>query len=135
MTTVKQYLEALAEDRKAPVKKVYAALKKAMPKGYVEGLEYGMISWSVPHEGKSVQYVALASQKSHMAVYLVGAYTDPRVLQQLTDAYKKRGKKLDMGKSCLRFKKLEDVDLEAVSAAVASLSPDAFLALRARHEA
>ncbi|MGV3623384.1 MAG: DUF1801 domain-containing protein [Archangium sp.] len=128
-TTVKQYLDALPEDRKAPMKAVYAALKKAMPKGFDEGLEYGMISWSVMHEGKPRQYVALASQKSHMAAYLVGAYTSPKVLKTLTDAYAKSGKKLDMGKSCLRFKKLEDVDLKAVSDAVSALSVDTFLAL------
>ena len=93
-----------------------------------------VISWSAPHEGKSLQYVALASQKSHMAVYLVGAYTDPKVLKRLTDAYKKSGKKLDMGKSCLRFKKLEDVDLEAVSAAVAALNPASFIALQKRND-
>ena len=130
MSTVKQYLEALPDERKAPMKKVHAALKKAMPKGFEEGIEYGMISWSAPHDGKRVQYVALASQKSHMAVYLVGAYSDPKVLKRLTDAYTKSGKKLDMGKSCLRFKKLEDLELDALSEAVAALSVDAFIALQ-----
>lgn len=127
MTTVKQYLDALDDDRKAPMKKVYATLKKAMPKGFEEAVQFGMISWFVPNEGKSLQYVALASQKSHMAVYLMGAYADAKVLKRLTDAYKKSGKKLDMGKSCLRFKKLDDLDLEALSEAVASLSVDAFI--------
>lgn len=134
-TTVKQYLDALADDRKAPMKKVYAALKKAMPKGFEEAVQFGMISWFAPSDGKPLQYVALASQKSHMAVYLMGAYSDPKVLKRLTEAYTKRGKKLDMGKSCLRFKKLEDVELEAVADAVAALSVEEFRSLQPHHGA
>lgn len=134
-TTVKAYLDSLPDDRKAALKKVHGALKKAMPKGFEEGLEFGMISWSVPlsrkpdtYNGRPLMYVALASQKSHMAVYLSGVYGDPKVLKAFTAAWAKSGKKLDMGKSCVRFKKLDDLALEAVTDVVARVTVDDFVA-------
>ncbi len=126
-TTVKTYLESLPAERRSAMTKVRSALKKVMPKGYVEGLQFGMISWFVPLE-PPVLYVSLASQKNYMSVYLMGVYADPKQLAKFTGAYAKSGKKLDMGKSCVRFKKLDDLALDVVCAAVASVGVDTFLA-------
>jgi hypothetical protein len=120
--TVAQYLESLPAERRAVMVKVRAAVKRSMPKGYKESMGYGMICWTVPlsvlpdtYNGEPLCYAALAAQKNHTALYLMGPYGDPALLAELKAGYKAAGLKLDMGKSCLRFKSLDDIALDVVS--------------------
>jgi uncharacterized protein YdhG (YjbR/CyaY superfamily) len=137
--TVDDYLKGLPDDRREAMTKVRAMVKKNLPKGYREHLDYGMITWDLPLEKfpdtynkRPLCYIGLASQKNHMALYLMSAYGNPEQEKYLADAFEKAGKKLDMGKSCLRFKKLDDLPLEAIARIVASTPPEELIA---RHEA
>ncbi len=103
--------------------------------GFEEIMDFGMIAYVIPlsrhpktYNKKSLMYAALASQKNHMAVYLMCLYSDGRAEDWFTDAYAKTGKKLDMGKSCVRFKRLDDLPLDIVGQAVARMTPDDFIA-------
>jgi hypothetical protein len=127
--TVAAYLKSLpAEGRKA-VGAVRKAVRAHLPAGYAETMQYGMITYVVPlklypagyHTGKGgpLPYTALALQKNHLSVYLMGCYGSKADEAWLKREFKARGKKLDMGKSCLRFKTLEDVPLDVIGAAVA----------------
>ena len=106
---------------RAQVEPVYQAIRQAMPEGYEESMDYGMISWSVPLEtypdtynGRPLAYVALAAQKRYFALYLNNVYMDPVLERQLRDGFAAAGLKLDMGKSCLRFRGLEDLPLGVI---------------------
>jgi len=137
-TTVKAYLDALPEDRRKALSKVRAAVKKGLPQGYQEGMQYGMIGWFVPHRlypagyhcdpKQPVPFAGLASQKNHMSLYLMCVYSDESHRAWFEKAWKETGKKLDMGKSCVRFKKAEDLPLDVITEAVARVPVDAFLA-------
>jgi hypothetical protein len=106
-----------------------------MPAGYHEGIAWGAITWSVPLErypdtynGQPLGYVALAAQKRYYAVYLMGLYSDSEQDKGFRARWLASGRKLDMGKSCLRFKRLDDLDLGLLAEVVASTPVDAFLA-------
>lgn len=130
--TVAAYLEELPEDRRAAVAKIRAVMRKNLPKGFVEVMNYGMIGYVVPHKHYPAGYhcdpkaplpfAGLASQKNHLAIYLMTVYQSPDMEKWLREAFVKAGKKLDMGKSCIRFKKLDDVPLEVIGEAVARVS-------------
>ena len=135
-TTVRAYLAGLPDDRRAVVSAVRRVVKQNLPKGYREAVNWGMICYELPltqypdtYNGQPLCYAALAAQKNHYALYLMGAYADPAQRKALADAFRKAGKKLDMGKSCLRFKKLDDLPLEAIGKVIASLPPKAMIAL------
>lgn len=127
--TVKEYLESLAEDRRAAIQAVRKVILKNLPKGYKEVMQYSMIGYVVPlslypagYLGKKdmpLPYAGLASQKNYMALYLMNVYGDEEIERWFKSAYAASGKKLDMGKSCVRFKKLEDLALEVIGEAVA----------------
>ena len=111
--TVKEYLDSVPEDRRKAISAVRKVILKNLPKGYEETMNWGMISYDVPLEiypdtynGKPLMYAALASQKNHMAVYLTGIYMSEKSLKDFETAYKATGKRYDVGKSCVRFKKL-----------------------------
>jgi len=132
-TTVTEYLAELPEDRRAALKKVRAVIRKNLPKGYKEGMQYGMIGYYIPlkkypktYNGQPLAIAGLASQKQYMSVYLMGVYGEEE--QWFREAWAKTGKKLDMGKCCVRFKKLEDLSLELLGEVVARLTPDEFIA-------
>lgn len=134
-STVEEYLAGLPEDRRDVVAKVRAMVLANLPKGYRETLAWGMISYEIPLERypdtynrKPLCYVALAAQKNYYALYLMGAYAKPGQLKALEDAFVKAGKKLDMGKSCLRFKKPEDLPLDAIGRIIADVPPDEMIA-------
>ncbi|MFA6166672.1 MAG: DUF1801 domain-containing protein [Gemmatimonadaceae bacterium] len=134
--TVAQYLESLPPERRAVVTKVRAAVKRAMPKGYKELMGYGMIMWSVPlsvlpdtYNGHPLCYVALAAQKRHIALYLMGPYGNPTLLAELKAGYKAAGLKLDMGKSCLRFRSLDDIALEVVGRVISRVPMATYVAM------
>ena len=106
-----------------------------MPTGYHEAVAWGMITWSVPLErypdtynGQPLCYVGLAAQKRHYSVYLMGLYSDSEQDTDFRARWLASGRKLDMGKSCLRFKRLADLDLDLLAEVVASTPVDAFLA-------
>ncbi len=135
-TTVDEYLAELPDERRKVVSAVRALVRKHIPKGYREGMAFGMIGWVIPLERypktynkQPLQYVGLAAQKNHYALYLMSAYADSAAEKALKGAYAKAGRKLDMGKSCLRFTSLDELVPEAVGAAIASLTPDDFIAV------
>ena len=137
--TVEEYLAELPADRGATISTVRDVINEHLPEGYVEQMDWGMISWVVPLEtkpdtynGKPLCYAALASQKHHMSVYLLGFYTDGPELGWFRTQYADRGIKLDMGKSCIRFRELEDLPLDLLGEAVAMIPVGEFIA---RYEA
>ena len=133
-----EYLAGLDADRRKALTAVRRVINQNLPKGYKEGVQYGMIGWSVPHSvypagyhcdpRQPLPFLSIASQKNHMAIYLFCVYTDPGLLEWFTASWKKTGRKLDMGKSCLRFKKLEDLDLNLLGELVSRVPVDAFIA-------
>ena len=134
-TTVQEYLGELDPDRRRVVSTVRQLILAHLPEGYQECINWGMISYEIPLEvypdtynGRPLSYVALAAQKRHYAVYLMGVYQNPEQEAQLREAFEQAGKKLDMGKSCLRFRKLEDVPLDVLGEVVASTPPEQFIA-------
>lgn len=141
--TVEEYLASLPEDRREIVSKVRDAINARLPAGYEEGMQYGMIGWYVPHSifpagyhcdpKQPLPFAGLASQKNHIGLYLFCLYVNEEHLAWFTDAYTQTGKKLDMGKSCMRFKKLENFALEVVVESIARVSVDEFVAHYTSH--
>lgn len=121
------YLASLPPDRRKVIAAVRAVIKKHLPPGYVETMNWGMLSFEIPlsrypdtHNEQPLMYVALAAQKNNYALYLTGTTSDPALMAKLHAAFAAIGKKLDMGKSCLRFKSLEDLPLDVIGDIVAS---------------
>jgi hypothetical protein len=132
--SVQEYLDELPEDRRAVVSAVRKTIRKNLPAGYREGMLWGMITYTVPLErfpdtynGQPLCYVGLAAQKNHYAVYMTGAYQSSDERSRFEKGFAKAGKKLDMGGSCVRFKKLEDLPLDVIGKAVASVPVEKFL--------
>jgi len=133
--TVEDYLAELPEDRRAAVSTVRDVVNEHLPEGYEETMEWGMVSWVVPlrdypdtYNGKALSYASLASQKNHMALYLMGLYSGGEDERWFRAQYAERGMKLDMGKSCVRFTSLEQVPLDVVGEAVARIPVSDFIA-------
>jgi hypothetical protein len=136
--TVDAYLAALPADRRAAIEAVRAVILKNLPPGYEEGMQYGMIGYYVPHSiypagyhcnpKEPLPFINLGSQKSHMALYLMCVYGDGDLNRWFVEEYQKSGKKLDMGKACLRFKKLEDLPLSVIGRTVARVPVAAYVA-------
>lgn len=134
--TVDAYLAELPAERREVVAAVRDTIRARLPAGYEEAMRWGMISYEVPlaryprtYNGQPLTYAALAAQKGHYALYLTCAYADAAQAKWLADAFAAAGKRLDMGKSCVRFRRLEDLPLPAVGEAIASTPPDRFIAL------
>lgn len=127
-TSVEAYLKELPEDRRAAVSAVREVILTNLDPTYEEGMNYGMIGYYVPHSvypagyhcdpSKPLPFAGLASQKQYMSVYLMSAYGDKGEYAKLVDGFKKAGKKLDMGACCVRFKRLDDLPLDVIGAAV-----------------
>ncbi|MBY0527110.1 MAG: DUF1801 domain-containing protein [Gemmataceae bacterium] len=137
--TAQEYLDSLPEDRRAVISTVRDVLLKNLPAGYQEAMCFGMLSYEVPLEkypntynGQPLSYIALAAQKNYYALYIMSVYGDAKLAKQLQDGFKKAGKKLDMGKCCVRFKKLEDLPLDVIGKLVKAVTPKQFIA---RYEA
>lgn len=124
-TTPEEYIAQLPEDRKAIITAMRKAIKKNLPKGFKEVIGYGMLGYCVPHSlypngyhcdpKQPLPFIGLASQKNHIGFYHMGMYSSTPLLQWFTEEWKKHSsKKLDMGKSCVRFKKPEDVPLKLI---------------------
>lgn len=135
-TTVKDYLASLPEDRRMAIEKVRAVIRKNLPTGVVERMNWGMIAYEVPlkaypdtYNGQPLMFAALASQKNHMAVYLSGIYGSSDLRARFDEDYAASGKKVNMGKSCVRFKKLDDLPLDVIGRAIAACSLERFVAV------
>ena len=125
---VEEYLASLPEDRREAITAIRKVILKNLPKGYEEGIQWGMPSYFVPlseypsgyncQPDQPLPFVGFASQKNHMAFYGFCIYIDEVLKDRFVEDWKKTGKKLDMGKSCVRFKKLEDVPLKVIGDAV-----------------
>jgi uncharacterized protein YdhG (YjbR/CyaY superfamily) len=134
-TTVEEYLAELPADRREAIETVRATILERLPAGYEEVMNWGMITYQVPLEiypntynKQPLMFAALASQKNHMAVYLTGIYISDEARDEFEAAYRATGKRLDVGKSCVRFKKLDDLPLDLIGDTIASVSVDRLVA-------
>ena len=134
--TVEQYLNELPNDRKDAMSIVRQTIVENIPDGYDEVMNWGMITYEVPLEtypntynGKPLMYAAIASQKNYMSVYLTGCYMSLDIRDKFEKAYKKSGKRFDAGKSCIRFKKVNDLPLELLGKTIASMDVNKFIEL------
>jgi uncharacterized protein YdhG (YjbR/CyaY superfamily) len=129
------YIAELPAERAAELETVRAAVNAALPDGYVERMAWGMISWEVPIEvsgptynKQPLVYVALAAQKNHNALYMNCTYASEERTAALRERFSASGRKLDMGKSCIRFCSAADLDLGAIEEAIAAVPPAEFVA-------
>jgi len=130
--TVNQYLKELPADRKAELSKVLAVIRKNLPKGLTEQMSSGMIGYVVPHKlyppgyhcdpKQALPFAGLAAQKNYMSLYMMTVYGDPRMQKWLREQFDARGKRLDMGKSCIRFRKADDLPLDVIGEAIGRVS-------------
>ena len=135
-TTVKDYLASLPDDRRKALSAVRAVIRKNLPKGLVETMNWGMISYEIPlktypdtYNGKPLMYAALASQKNYMSLYLTAIYGSAALRERFEAGYAASGKKLDMGKGCLRFKTLDALPLDVVADAIGSCTVEQYIAV------
>jgi hypothetical protein len=133
--TPDEYLAQLSADRRATASAVREVVRKNLPVGYEEGMQYGMIGWYVPLEtfpdtynGRPLALAALASQKRYISLYLNSVYGDRATEAWFRERYAATGKKLDMGKSCLRFTRADDIPLDLIGETIARAHLDSFLA-------
>jgi len=138
--TVEEYLNSLPDDRKAAMEQIRAVLLKNLPKGFKETMGYGMMGYVVPHSLYPAGYhcspelplpfISIASQKNFIAVYHMGIYADPALLEWFTAEYPRHCKsKLDMGKSCIRFKKLNDIPYDLIGTLAGKMTVADWIAL------
>lgn len=132
--TIQDYLAEMPEDRREAITEVRDTILKNLPEGYEEAINFGMITYQVPLEAypdtynkKPLMYAALANQKNHMAVYLTGIYMDENLYQDFEEKYRATGKRYDVGKSCVRFRKLDDLPLDLIGRSVGAISMDEFI--------
>lgn len=140
--TVGEYLDGLPPERRAVVRKVRSLVKKHLPKGYEEAMNWGAITYAIPlkvlpetYNGQPLCYVALAAQKNYFSLYLMGVYGDAKQSKWLEDEFRKRGLKLDRGKACLRFKSLDDLPLDVIGEVIASVPPQKYIEIYKRSRA
>ena len=132
--TPQQYFEELSDDRKGPMTELRSVIKKNIPKGFEECMGYGMVGYVVPHKlypggyhcdpKQPLPFLGIASQKNFVAIYHMGIYADPKLLKCFTTEFKKHSKaKLDMGKSCIRFKKPEEIPFKLIGELASKMTP------------
>ena len=136
-TTVEAYLAELPDDRREAVEAVRGVILENLDEGYEEGMQYGMIGYYVPHHvyepgyhcdpRQGVPFAGIASQKNNISLYLMCIYGMPEQQAWFRAAWEKTGKKLNMGKSCVRFKRVEDIPLDVIGKAVARVPAKKFL--------
>lgn len=138
--TPDEYYETLPEERKEAMQELRKQFKKNLPKGFKEEMGYGMVGYVVPHSKypggyhcdpkQALPFMGLASQKNFIAVYHMGIYSDPKLLKWFTDEFPKHSKtKLDMGKSCIRFKKPEHIPFKLLGELATKMTPDDWITL------
>lgn len=132
--TPDEYIESLPEERKEALAKLRKIIKKNLPKGFSEEMNYGMLGYVVPHKlypkgyhcdpKLPLPFLAVASQKNFIALYHMGIYAKKDLLDWFTKEFPRHSKKkLDMGKSCIRFKKPEDIPYELIGELVSKMTP------------
>ena len=133
--TADEYIEKLPADKRETIVTLRKLIRKNLPKGYVESVSWGVISYEIPlsvfpdtYNKQPLTYIALAAQKNHYALYLMCAYANSKLGQWLAGEFKKAGKKFDMGKSCLRFKSLDGLVLPAIEKIISGVTPEQYLA-------
>ena len=137
--SVDGFLAELPEEKRGVVSALREVVLEHLPDGYEESMNWGMICYSVPLErypdtynGQPLTYVSIAAQKNNYSLYLTGPYMDPECDRLLREGFASAGRKLDMGKSCLRFKRIEDLPVSVVGAAIARHDPDDFIGMYER---
>jgi len=142
--TPEEYIDQLPEDRKEVLNKLREVIKKNLPEGFAEVMAYGMIGYVVPHSvypsgyhadpKQPLPFMSIASQKNHVGVYHMGIYSDKKMLDWFTREYPKHSKlKLDMGKSCIRFKKLGDIPYELIGVLSTKISVEEWIKIYESH--
>ena len=133
-TTVNQYIKSLTKDRKEIVSELRKVILKNLPQGYEEMMEYGMICYVIPlskypntYNKKPLVYCALASQKNYVSLYLSCVYVDKATRKEFEDSYKSSGKKMNAGKSCIRFKSLAEVPFPVINRAIKKFKVKEFI--------
>lgn len=138
--TVEQYLKELAPDRQKPVTELRKVIRKNLPKGFQEVMCYGMIGYVIPHSKyppgyhcdpkQALPFMNIASQKNFIAVYHMGVYSNPALLKWFTAAHAKAtSKKLDIGKSCMRYKKPEDIPFDLIGELAGKITADEWITI------
>ena len=138
-TTVDDYLAELDDERREALEDVRETILENLPDGIVESMNWGKIAYEVPLEtypatynGQPLMFAALASQKRHMAVYLSAITADPELDRWFREAYRATGMKMDVGKSCVRFRSLEHLPLDLIGEAIGKVTLEDFIALYGR---
>ena len=133
--TVADYLADLPPERRAEISAVRDLVNSALPAGFVERMAWGMIGWEAPLEqsgptynGQPLVYAGLAAQKNGNSLYLNCTYASEEGVARFKTAWTATGKKLDMGKGCIRFKRAEDLALDVIRDEIATTTPDEFIA-------
>jgi uncharacterized protein YdhG (YjbR/CyaY superfamily) len=132
--SVDQNIAELPDDRRAAMETVRDTIAANLAPGFEEAMNWGMITYQVPLEtypdtynGQALMYAALASQKNHMAVYLTAVYANDDSRESFLEKYRASGKRLDMGKSCVRFRTLDDLPVDLIGDSIASMDVDTFI--------
>ena len=139
-SSVSDYIDQIPEDRQVVFKKLCETIQESLPKGFENGISYGMVGWAVPLStypagyhctpGSSLPFLALASQKNFIALYHMGLYANQELYDWFVGEYPKHCKrKLDMGKSCIRFKHLDDIPFELIVALCSKMDPQSWIQL------
>jgi uncharacterized protein YdhG (YjbR/CyaY superfamily) len=140
MMTIENYIEQISEERKAVFQEIRNTIKENLPQGFEEQMSYGMIGYVVPHElypkgyhcdpKLPLPFLSIASQKNFIAIYHMGIYADEKLLNWFTSEFPKHSKsKLDMGKSCIRFKKMNDIPLQLIAELCQKMTPEKWIEL------
>jgi hypothetical protein len=139
-TTAQEYLDSLPADRQAPIQQLREVIVANLPDGFTEGMMYGMLSYAVPHSKfpagyhvdpkQPLPFVSIASQKNFIALYHMGITAMPQLLQWFQEEYSRHSKgKPDMGKSCIRFKKPEQIPFGLIAQLMQKVTPDKWIAV------
>jgi len=133
--TAEEYIQELPEYRRESIKAVRKLILEYLPDGYQETINWGMISYEIPldrypdtYNNQPLSYLGLAAQSDYNALYLMPVYQDEELQDWLSEEFEKANKKMDMGRSCLRFQTLDDLPVEAISKIIAHQTPDEFIA-------
>jgi hypothetical protein len=133
--SVTEFLARLPSQRRRELERVRSVVRKHLPAGYEETLTRGMIVYQVPlrrypdtYNGHPLWYAALASQKGYLSLHVMPLYGSATLAERLRDGFKAAGKKLNVGKACIRFRSADDLALDAIGALIASTSVDRFVA-------
>ena len=137
--SAEEYITSLPDDRREPVAKLRNTINKNLPKGFEETISSGMINWVIPHKTypagyhcdpkQPLPFLSLASQKNNISLHHMGLYGNPELLKWFQDEWAKVSKrKLDMGKSCIRFKKPDEIPFDLIGQLAAKVSPADWIA-------